>query len=122
MTEHVFVLGDGDKVRDRLDSLLFSGQLDELKRLSTAISQAIVSVANDVIAKMGGEIVVAGGDDLLLRVPAESFTPAVLEALRRSFQLQTGCSLSIGAAQDVDRAYINLRRAKARGGDALIAS
>jgi len=117
---YVFIIGDGDKVRDRLDALMFAGDLESLKSLSAAVSSAVSSVANGATAAMGGDIVVAGGDDLLLRLPAEYFDLDVLERLRKSFQALTGCSLSIGVATELDGAYLNLRRAKARGGDVIV--
>lgn len=119
----LFVLGDGDKVRQRLDALLFTGKLEDLKELSRAISEAVLTVAQAAASAMGGEIVVAGGDDLLLRIPADQLNLRLLEQLRRSFHDRTGCcTMSMGAAPDVERAYLNLRRAKAQGGDTLVAS
>jgi hypothetical protein len=122
LDSHIYVIGDGDKVRDRLDALLFAGQMESLKQLSTSISEAVFAFARDAVASMGGDIVVAGGDDILLRVPPGTFDSDVLESLRRAFEQQTGGSFSIGAAPEIETAYLNLRRAKARGGNAMIVS
>jgi minimal CRISPR polymerase domain len=112
----VFVLGDGDKIRQRVESLLLSGELAALRCLSVSITSAIAQLAHTAKAAMDAEVIVAGGDDLVLRVPKESFDQNTLASMAAFFMEQTGCGMSFGVGPDLDTAYLNLRRAKARGG------
>lgn len=58
----------------------------------------------------------AGGDDLLFRLPFKSYSRSTLEEIRHRFQDDTSASISFGVGQNVTSAYVNLRKAKAMGG------
>jgi hypothetical protein len=117
---HAFVLGDGDSIRQRVESLLLAGDLVALRSFSAAITSAIGQLALEASATMAADVIVAGGDDLLLRIPAESFNQVALAGMAVLFKEQTGCGISFGVASSLEGAYLNLRRAKARGGAVIV--
>lgn len=72
-----------------------------------------------MIQRLSAQVVMAGGDDLLLTVPAGTFDVDILEGLSRDFADETGCTISFGVGTTVEEAYLRLRMAKASGGGAI---
>jgi hypothetical protein len=119
-SETLYVLGDGDRVRDHVERLLLSGKLQELSLFSGSLSAGLSALALQAETRLGAEVLMAGGDDLLLRVTRSTFSKAKLEELGAEFLRRTGCSISFGVGGDAESAYLNLRRAKAHGGGAVV--
>jgi len=115
-----FVFGDGDRIRQRVESLLFAGELAALRSFSAAITLAIGQLAHGANTTMAADVIVAGGDDLLFCVSAECYDRTIVARMATSFMEQTGCSMSFGVASDLESAYLNLRRAKAQGGGSIV--
>ncbi|WNW13433.1 hypothetical protein RRX38_20490 [Pseudomonas sp. DTU_2021_1001937_2_SI_NGA_ILE_001] len=113
MATHLFILGDADQVRHGIDRLMLQGRLVELRELSEALTQGIHQLLDALETRMGAEVLMGGGDDLLVRVPQQAFSRSVMLELAKNFQCHTGCSISFGVGARLSIAYINLRRAKA---------
>jgi hypothetical protein len=115
-----YILGDGDKIRDKVEFYLFDQQFDNLKNFSKKLSTAIEkmsSVANEI---MDAEIIVAGGDDVLFVIKKDRYKKEILFQLAEDFKLYTGSSLSFGVGTTIEQAYLNLRKAKSMGGGLII--
>jgi hypothetical protein len=108
----VYILGDGDRVRERIEALLLAGDLEALRLLSQQLSNAIMRLAQELERTMAAEIIVSAGDDLLVRVPARVYNREALEELSELYKSSTGGSISFGAGFTIETAYLNLRRAK----------
>lgn len=119
MTSTLYILGDADRVRQRVEGALLSGDLVELGKFSAALTAAITLIARQMVQRLSALAVMAGGDDLLLTVPAGTFDLGILEGLARDFAEQTGCTISFGVGTTVEEAYLHLRMAKASGGGAI---
>jgi hypothetical protein len=111
-TNVAYIFGDGDRVRERLDGFLFNHELNALSQLSKRLEQAVRTLAQRLQATMAAETIVAGGDDLIVRIPIDRYRRDELEGLAMMYQEQTGATISFGVAPTIEGAYLNLRRAK----------
>jgi hypothetical protein len=117
----LYVLGDGDRVRVHVERRLLRSEFDELRTFSSALTNAVTALARDAQAQLGADVVMAGGDDILLRIPAASFSIEKLRDLSLNFAKRTGCTITFGVAPTIEGAFICLRRGKAAGGNIIIA-
>lgn len=117
MTESLYILGDADRVRERIELHLLVGRLNLLRQFSDSLTCAINALSRRVHEAFSGELIIAGGDDVIFCVPRDRFCRAKLETIAKQFALESGCTISFGVASDIPTAYVNLRRAKAMGGN-----
>jgi hypothetical protein len=119
LSQKLFVLGDADQVRRRIEALLFAGNLEELGRLSRKIGDAIQAFGARAQSSMKAHVVFAGGDELLFLVSSSLYSEATVYELISEFQLATSLSISVGVGNSAEEAYLNLARAKAMGPGSL---
>jgi hypothetical protein len=120
MASDLYVLGDADRVRARIDSFLLNGEIDQLSGFSRCLTIAVSSLAREAQLRFAADVLMAGGDDLLFRIEAKRFSQAVLAELASVFAKETACTISFGVGKDPIVAYLNLRRAKAQGGGVIV--
>lgn len=120
MADFLFVFADGDQVRSRVERLLFSGELDALSRFSRSLVAAVEELQILTTAKMSAEVIVAAGDDLLVRVKQENYDRSLVVDMAKTFEKISGCTLSVGVGPSVESAYICLRCAKSQNGSHII--
>lgn len=116
----LYIFGDGDRVRERLEGLLLSQDLEALGTLSSKLSNGIRLLGDELSKRMGAEILMAGGDDILIRVPFAMYDRNVLAELVKIYREHTGLSMSFGVGSTVEEAYLNLRRAKSSTTEKII--
>lgn len=112
----LYILGDADRVREKVEGAIFRGDLEGLSRFSTCLTVAISSIVRDLEQKFGATAIMAGGDDILVTVPGSAYDRSTLVKLASDFKTTTGCTISFGVSFDLDRAYLSLRRAKSANG------
>ncbi len=122
MESGVFALGDGDRIRQVVERHLFVGDLEGLRSVSARIASAVQEIKKRAVEEFEADVVVAGGDDVVLRLAGRHVRAGALEDLIDTFRKMTGCTMSFGCGSSIDAAYLNLRRAKAGGGDAVVGS
>jgi hypothetical protein len=120
MKAALYILGDADRVREHIERHLLAGELAELAKLSERLSSGLNNLTCAAEESLGAETIMAGGDDVLLRVRADVFSAKALETIARTFRSETGCTISFGVGADIAVAYLNLRRAKAGGGGTIV--
>lgn len=120
MNRKLYILGDADHVRDRVEGYLLSGELGALKLFSESLDSGLHDLTRSAEDLWGAEIIMAGGDEFLLCMEPSSYSRKTLESLLKSFLETTGCSISCGVGAEVSVAYLNLRRAKAAGGAVIV--
>ena len=120
MSEHIFVLGDADRVRERIESYLLGDRPADVRTFSERLSAGLRDFVHSAETLLGASVLMAGGDDVLLCVNASSYSHRTFEELARTFRENTGCTISFGVGADVSIAYLNLRRAKAAGGGVIV--
>jgi hypothetical protein len=103
---------DGDNVGNTLENLLASGRISEASHLSESIKLAIFQI--ELLVKTVGEaeILIAGGDDILIIYNSKKHDLDFLHNISNLFSRYTGLSMSCGIGNDVDHAIANLSRAK----------
>lgn len=112
----LYVLGDADRVREKVEAALFGNDLAALSAFSETLTSAIATLVHDMEKRFGARTVMAGGDDVLFTVDVARFDRDVLAQFAKAFICATGCSISFGVGASPETAYLNLRRAKATGG------
>jgi hypothetical protein len=116
----LFVLGDGDRVQSMIDNALLGGDLGRVQTLSANLTSAMKDLAAIVQTTNGWHLVFSGGDDICITVESSAYREEFIRELMRLFNNQTGGSMSFGVGESIESAYINLRRAKARGAGVLV--
>ena len=112
MNQPLFLLGDADNVRKKMQGLLLSGNLDALKALSSALSRHVAELSSLIENSFAADIVFCGGDELLARVEYDKFNEGRLRELTAGFKEKTGITISFGVGRSVEEAFTNLSRAK----------
>lgn len=118
----LYALGDGDRVRAMIDNALLGGNLDDVKERSLKLTRAMQVLSDLVRQHPGWQVVFAGGDDICLTIEQRAYDEAIVRGLMQQFQELTGGTMSFGVGASMENAYLNLRRAKARGGNILVAT
>jgi minimal CRISPR polymerase-like protein len=116
----LFALGDGDRVREKIDNELLGGNLDEVRILSQKLTYAMQTLSEIADQNPGWQIVFSGGDDICIVIERPRYHEEIIFSLMQRFQDLTGGTMSFGIGTSMGNAYLNLRRAKARGGNILV--
>ncbi len=112
---HLYIIGDGDNIRNRVEFYLLNGNLTDLTHYSQNLLKAIEDLQCFARSKMGADIIYAGGDDLLFRLNKKDYERKHLQEALEKFQALSGSTISFGVGESVEEAFLNLRRAKAMG-------
>ena len=119
MSDRVYVLGDADRIRERIEGYLLGDRPADVRTFSERLAVGLREFVCSAELLLGADVLMAGGDDVLLCVKATSYSRHTLEELAKTFCQATGCTISLGVGGDVSIAYLNLRRAKAAGGGVI---
>ena len=71
MVSNLYILGDADHVREKIEFYLLSSQLNSLRIFSKSLRIAVDDLAQRVQDVFAGDIIMVGGDDVLFYVPKE---------------------------------------------------
>jgi hypothetical protein len=118
--EYFYVLGDGNHIRENVEFYLLNHDLESLSKFSQSLTTAINELKELAISSMNAQVILAGGDDILLSVPRENYRKELIQKLQQAFLTTTGITISFGVGNTVEAAYINLRRAKTRKDDKIV--
>ena len=116
----IFILGDGDKIRERVERHLLSNELDALQHLSQSLTDAVNAIKALAISTMDAQVFMAAGDDILVFVKKEKYRQDSIQQMAEMFHSITTASISFGIGTTVESAYLNLRRAKATGNQKIV--
>jgi hypothetical protein len=122
MNADFYILGDADRVRERIERHLLAGDFASVTNLSASLTAGINNLAQAIGERLQADTIMAGGDDVLFRINPDAYSGEVLKEISKRFHSETGCTISFGVGNDIAVAYLNLRRAKAGGGNAIVAS
>lgn len=117
---HVYILGDADRVREKIERFLFAKRLEELASFSATLTCAVSTLVASVERELGAATIMAGGDDVCFIAPLDMYRRASLERLSLQFFSSSGCSISFGAGTSIQEAYLNLRKAKSLEGGCVV--
>jgi hypothetical protein len=118
----LYLIGDGDNIRNRIEFYLLNGHLKKLTHFSESLTEAIGILRASAISEMGAEIVYAGGDDIFFHVDKNRYERPILEEMSNTFFRITGSTISFGVGESIEAAFLNLTRAKASGKGQIVDS
>jgi len=103
---------DGDNIGNAIENLLNSGRVKEATHLSESIKLAIFQIELFIKSRKDAELIIAGGDDVLIKYDATVNDYAFLQEVLNIFNNFTGLSMSCGAGDSVNQAITNLMSVK----------
>ena len=110
---------DGDDIGPTVEILLLEGRIIEAQAFSNSIKEALQEIEVYLRSFDWLNIIIIGGDDILLEVNTQSISQEFLEKIRQIFKDKTGNSISCGVGDNLTEAIFNLRLAKLYGKDAV---
>ncbi|MEH2111571.1 mCpol domain-containing protein [Nostoc sp.] len=103
---------DGDNIGNTIENLLNNGRIQEAAYLSESIKLAIFQIELFINSTDDTELIIAGGDDVLIKYNTEKYNYTFLEKISKIFSQHTGLSMSCGVGENVSQAINNLASAK----------
>ena len=105
----MFIAIDGNSTGRILEKLIFSNDLTKLTQFSTMI-QLKIKMMRDVIVDYSGNIIMAGGDNILAEIPSSSCNGIIQEF---GSLVIDDYSFSLSLSTSVQGVYLGLKYAKA---------
>ncbi len=119
-SEYIYVLGDGNHIRERVEFYLLNHDLESLTNFSQNLTIAINEIKEIAISTMSARVILDGGDDILFHVPREQYRKELIQKFQQIFHNITGVTISFGVGKTIEAVYINLRRAKTNKDDKIV--
>lgn len=111
----LYAFFDGDDVGSTIEILLTDDKIDEAVNLSRSINTAICEIEKKLQSRDDIEIIILGGDDILIRYDNLKQGRKFLEEIKDFFKAETGISMSCGVGKDIPESIWNLHLAKLHG-------
>jgi hypothetical protein len=118
--EYLYVLGDGNHIRENVELYLLNHDLESLTKFSQNLTIAINEIKEIAISTMDARVILAGGDDILFYVPRDQYRKEFIQQIQQVFHNITGVTISFGVGKTIEAVYINLRRAKTNKNDKIV--
>ena len=109
MNDMLFISVDGNNIGKRLEQYILSERFDELKSFSDRVSAAVSGLSGFVV-KIGGKVLMSGGDNLLATVPKNKCRS--LKCFLDGIQSRD-LSFSMGIGHNARASFLALKYAKA---------
>ena len=106
---------DGDSIGDSIELLLLNGKIQEAKELSSKLNDAIYQLKMEMKLMPNIEIILFGGDDLLIYYDDFEKDMEIINAARNNYFNRCGHYISCGCGNTINLAMENLRKAKLMG-------
>lgn len=103
---------DGDNIGNAIENLLNNGRVKEATYLSESIKIAIFQIELFINSTDDVNVIIAGGDDVLIEYNADKYNHNFLENILNIFNNHTGLSMSCGVGENISQAIRNLANAK----------
>jgi minimal CRISPR polymerase domain len=113
-----FLALDGDDIGRRLELYMLTNDADSLTAFGAAFNSAITSLVKSASDVEGVELMLFGGDSVMLRVP-DGVLEIVLEIVR-DITSENEFTFSGGYATTMRGAYLALKLAKSSGKDRIV--
>ncbi len=110
-----FAFFDGDNVGVAIEKMLTIGDISKAQKLSTAIKEALGLMENEIKKYNSVEIIIIGGDDLLIKFIDTDIHQQLIKNLIQIFETTTSLSMSCGIGDSINEAIYNLHLAKLFG-------
>ena len=106
---------DGDDVSNIIEILFIENKVESAASLSGKLKSTVQEIEELLNAQPGVDVILSGGDEMLIRYDPTVIGITFLENIRRIFVSKTGISLSCGVGISISESIHNLRLAKLYG-------
>lgn len=110
-----YMFFDGDGIGDTLEIFLIENRIREAKDFSEILTQTMNELRDILERNTDVEIIICGGDDLLIKTLACIDCEGIVNSIRSKFSSRTGHTMSCGIGDDVPTSVRNLYTAKLYG-------
>ncbi len=117
----MYIFFDGDEIGNTMKNLLLNAKVDEASSLSSNINIAMQLIKERLDANNKCEILIWGGDDLLIKLNSSEGNTHIIDEVRKVFYEKTNCTMSGGIGKNIVEAMKNLNIAKNSGKNRVIA-
>ncbi|MCW5202856.1 mCpol domain-containing protein [Desulfobulbus sp. N2] len=111
----LYAFFDGDNIGTTIEILLTESKTNEAIMLSENIKTVMIEIENFLETIEYVEVLISGGDDLLIHFEKIEDSDELIDIIRRMFYSKTGTSMSCGVGTDVPQSIWNLHLAKLYG-------
>ncbi|MEL6675274.1 MAG: mCpol domain-containing protein [Bacteroidota bacterium] len=113
----MFAFFDGDNIGDTIKRSLLEGNVDSARETSKRITSSLKEIEIFIDNYPEIEIIIIGGDDLLIKYPEETYAYKLLEEIRAIFSenMNHQNTFSCGVGKSIEEAIQNLDKAKLFG-------
>jgi len=120
----MYAFFDGDGIGNLVELLLIENRIEEAKEFSESLMNALKSVVDYLNDETDIEIIIAGGDDLLIVTENGKIPKKLLNKIRNIFKKSNSqnATMSCGIGNSIQEAIFNLERAKLLGKDRIHSS
>jgi len=115
MTEAIFIRLDADGVGDAIELALLSGECEKAQEIHNSIQRELKTTLKKLNEIRSCKLLMVGSDDILFLIDKADFNINSIEELRKDFWKATKFTLSIGIANSIETAILNLTKAKLKG-------
>ena len=106
---------DGDNIGNSIELLLLNANVKEASELRVKLNNAISQLKEELSDKLDIEIILYGGDDLLIKYDDVSNHLNTIQVARNNYFDCCGHYISCGCGNTLNIAMQNLRKAKLMG-------
>ncbi|MBA3923031.1 MAG: mCpol domain-containing protein [Nostocaceae cyanobacterium] len=114
-TKTFICIGDGDNIGDVIDFHLLSESLEEARKFSFQVKNALEKIAQLAQSEINASLVYVAGDDICFIVNTDINIVEKLISYSNFFLKSTGKTMSFGVGETSIEASISLRKAKVSG-------
>lgn len=118
--EYAYLACDGDATGSHVAKLIFQDKIDEAHKMSQIINVAGDAIVHHLSQKHGGQPIIQGGDDVLVKLPGHMWEDEITQHVRDIFHEYTGFTLSVGLGDTPQEAVKSLIIAKDTGKDRAV--
>lgn len=111
----LYAFFDGDDIGNTIEILLTEDKVVEAVRLSENIKLAMQKIEQLLLVKDDVQLILIGGDDILIEYNEEKYDKDILEEIMNIFKDITGKSMSCGVGDTLPNAIWCLHTAKLYG-------
>lgn len=114
--DFVFISADGDNMGAKVAKAILANDAESAKKVSQSIIRGELGFVKEAKKRMSAEVIIAGGDDILLKVPAKQFNVQAIDWLRSSYPRATsGGTITVGIGNDMIQSHKALVVGKSTG-------
>jgi hypothetical protein len=113
---------DGDDIGPFLELLLLDNRLEDARSYSSMVSLAVSNLAKAAEKDLQADVVVCGGDDVIITWPGEDLAVSWIQKACAQFFGDCQRTVSVGIGSTAPAALGSLRRAKLLGKGQIVTS